>query len=413
MNHYERLGVARDAVEGEVTRAFRRMARTTHPDVGGDAAAFAELVEAYRVLRDPTERAAYDRALDDVPPAWEDVDWGVEVTPHGVVHRDGGVPPAGGRPGEGRDRPGGGDGRDGGDGPDGGPVVLDPFVGPPLRLPDPMDPRGLPPIPVIRPGPGEWAAAVLSVFLVAGAILLMALVLADIGPPAPPPPRPVDGSWLGMPRSASSDSGPEGYFAIWLLLLPVAFSLHISVHRTSKQVLAWLATMAAFCMPFGLFDAADASPKAGAAVFVAALAVAATVAWAQSVVLRRTHPDLLAALWRRDPRYRLDRHQRAEEWNAMREVMQLGFDVVLVGPARARPRPSGSRERRRTWDPRTGTETVRTLPAGVPPGWWLALDDDGRIVASAPPGAPDAWLSALSEARGAARGAAPRPSVRV
>ena len=63
-DHYEVLGVPPAASAGEIHRAFRSLARELHPDVnpGHDAAAqFDELSSAYAVLRDPGERARYDR----------------------------------------------------------------------------------------------------------------------------------------------------------------------------------------------------------------------------------------------------------------------------------------------------------------------------------------------------------------
>jgi molecular chaperone DnaJ len=64
-DYYERLGVARDASETEIKKAFRRLARELHPDVNGhdpDAEAkFKQAAEAYEVLSDPERRATYDR----------------------------------------------------------------------------------------------------------------------------------------------------------------------------------------------------------------------------------------------------------------------------------------------------------------------------------------------------------------
>ncbi len=64
-DYYETLGVPRDAAQDDIKRAFRRLARETHPDANpGDAAAearFREVAEAYEVLSDPQRRAAYDR----------------------------------------------------------------------------------------------------------------------------------------------------------------------------------------------------------------------------------------------------------------------------------------------------------------------------------------------------------------
>ncbi len=61
---YELLGVPRTADEGQVKKAFRRLARELHPDVSQDPdaeAKFKEVAEAYEILSDPQRRATYDR----------------------------------------------------------------------------------------------------------------------------------------------------------------------------------------------------------------------------------------------------------------------------------------------------------------------------------------------------------------
>jgi molecular chaperone DnaJ len=62
---YEVLGVARDADEADIKKAFRRLARELHPDVNKhdpDAEdKFKEAAEAYEILNDPERRATYDR----------------------------------------------------------------------------------------------------------------------------------------------------------------------------------------------------------------------------------------------------------------------------------------------------------------------------------------------------------------
>ncbi|HSM01761.1 MAG TPA: J domain-containing protein [Acidimicrobiia bacterium] len=64
-DYYEVLGVAPDASQEEIKKAFRRLARETHPDANnGDRdreERFRLIAEAYEVLSDPQRRAAYDR----------------------------------------------------------------------------------------------------------------------------------------------------------------------------------------------------------------------------------------------------------------------------------------------------------------------------------------------------------------
>ncbi|MBC7230193.1 MAG: molecular chaperone DnaJ [Actinobacteria bacterium] len=63
-DYYAILGVARDADQEQIKRAYRRLARRYHPDVaGGDRESeerFKEINEAYEVLGDPEKRHRYD-----------------------------------------------------------------------------------------------------------------------------------------------------------------------------------------------------------------------------------------------------------------------------------------------------------------------------------------------------------------
>src|SRR6202046_2320786 len=63
-DYYEVLGVPRDADQDAIRRAYRKLARTYHPDLNSDSDAedrFKQLGEAYEVLSDPDKRERYDR----------------------------------------------------------------------------------------------------------------------------------------------------------------------------------------------------------------------------------------------------------------------------------------------------------------------------------------------------------------
>ena len=96
-DHYEFLGVERDASTDEIRVAYRKFAKRNHPDTApGDASAgerFKKAQAIYEILNDPEKRQAYDQELaaleeflagargpqpesdtsarPDDPPAWE------------------------------------------------------------------------------------------------------------------------------------------------------------------------------------------------------------------------------------------------------------------------------------------------------------------------------------------------------
>ena len=67
-DYYGLLGVAPGATPGEIRRAYHLLAKQHHPDHVQNTYSvgmFEAVVEAYRVLRDPANRRAYDAARQD------------------------------------------------------------------------------------------------------------------------------------------------------------------------------------------------------------------------------------------------------------------------------------------------------------------------------------------------------------
>lgn len=76
-DYYEVLGVARDATPEEIKRAYRKLARTHHPDINKDPDSerlFKEITEANEVLSDPSMRERYDTFGEDFRRIPDDVD---------------------------------------------------------------------------------------------------------------------------------------------------------------------------------------------------------------------------------------------------------------------------------------------------------------------------------------------------
>ena len=67
-NHYEVLGLPRNATSAQIKRRYRELVRKYHPDVARDKTTshrlFIQINEAYEALNDPVRRKAYDETLD-------------------------------------------------------------------------------------------------------------------------------------------------------------------------------------------------------------------------------------------------------------------------------------------------------------------------------------------------------------
>ena len=80
MDFYVVLGVQREASEGDIKRAYRRLARRWHPDINpGDreaAVRFRQVLDAYETLIDPDRRRRYDSGHGSGTPADEAASFG-------------------------------------------------------------------------------------------------------------------------------------------------------------------------------------------------------------------------------------------------------------------------------------------------------------------------------------------------
>lgn len=63
MSHYETLGVAKNASQENIKKAYKAKALEHHPNKGGKEENFKSLGAAYEVLSDPVLRAEYDEII--------------------------------------------------------------------------------------------------------------------------------------------------------------------------------------------------------------------------------------------------------------------------------------------------------------------------------------------------------------
>lgn len=65
--YYSILGVDSESSSEEIKSAYRRLAKTVHPDIGGDPVRFRDIQDAYETLSDPRLREKYDDQLASLP----------------------------------------------------------------------------------------------------------------------------------------------------------------------------------------------------------------------------------------------------------------------------------------------------------------------------------------------------------
>lgn len=69
-NHYEVLGISRNASQDQIKQAYRKLSKQHHPDISGGSKEsekiFLKVQEAYTVLKDTASREKYDASMDSV-----------------------------------------------------------------------------------------------------------------------------------------------------------------------------------------------------------------------------------------------------------------------------------------------------------------------------------------------------------
>jgi len=385
VDHYARLGLARDATAREVAAAFRRQARLHHPDVGGSAADFAAIEEAYRVLRDPASRAAYDADLAAAEPGddWADVGWGVPLDEPAPAEHAAAEPPAPATP----------------------PPPHRPSADHDPYRPSPPPGTRLPPEPP-RPGPVSPFGP--------GALALPEVDPGSADPPAPVPrwaPAAVAAAagvaWVALVVGGVVGRIGLGWFALAGLAVPCGLgAFFLARPRRGGAVRAVIAAVLVLGPLSRGAGTGTPRPALGALVLLLILASALT-AVAERLRWSLRHAAFAVQREARVRRAELLRTRAiAVEWNRVRDALRdPTARAVAAGPVAAGPFVATGEVDRFCWDPVLSASVVYRVPLWVAQGQWVVLDTTGEVTAVASHGAPEAWFEAMT-------GAPVRPAAR-
>jgi hypothetical protein len=350
LSHYEVLGIEPDADLATIRAAYRRRARETHPDTGGDDATFAAVALAWWTLSTPDRRAQYDAGTDDADEDdWgEDLAWDAPADPPAPPGRP--EPPApaprdvpGPRPAH---KPSHGPAPESTDPPEGPRPPIDPLAARPAALPAPARPSGL---------TDAYAPHLRRRGLIACAAILL-LIAAPIAFP-----------------SLADGTGPLGdtdivVIAAYATLLWLGLWFRARTHEAGCAARVTAATAVWGALTLGAFFGAGAIIDGP---FSAPQLLLHVIAWTTGLVLvllsgHRVRRARARAALDRDARRR---HALARRWNrVLRMRAQHGHAHVEAGERKGR--------------------TV----------WLLVSDTSGHVLDWAPAAAPRAWRQLLHEA---------------
>lgn len=321
LTHYEVLGVAPDA-DGETIRAaYRKLARETHPDVGGNNDDFVAVAAAWAVLSDPDARARYDGGLGDADGWGEDV--GLTT---GAPRKPSPPPTEPARPS--RER-------------------VDEWTSGRRALPPMTEELGWLPPPVEAPSLVVRVAFVLV-------YVSVAIVVA-----------------MSFAQAQKDDRAPFVFTVVYAFLLAVAAlrrrdaAMAPRESRKEAAVILWSLVGAFPLLVVFLMTSALTGERAPAPLFATALGMAGCLV----VGLRTERQTRRARRWYPAVAAMHERRALAEAWDAFLAAQELYQDVARVEPGVLGPM------RRPIWAlvPVTGGELLASAPIKAPEAWAATL----------------------------------------